>query len=92
MTDAAQIIEPQKPGSASVRPNAQKTCAARNVFKEEVIKRQQHSDIHRRLAFLSIGYTNKDSSLPTISKSDSVVCGILSMLVYGQSGVNASGG
>ena len=46
--DAAQIVEPQKPGSASDSPNTQKTCVAWNVFKKEVIKRQQQSDIQRR--------------------------------------------
>jgi hypothetical protein len=63
--DAAQIIEPQKPGSASTRPNAQETSAAWNVFKEEFIKRQQQSDIQRRLAFLGIAAPTKTHRYPS---------------------------
>jgi len=44
--DAGQINEPQEPDSASTRPDAQKTCAARNVFKKEIIDRQQQSDVN----------------------------------------------
>ena len=64
MPDAEQIIEPQKPGSASTGPNAQKTCAARNVLKEEVIKRQQQSDMQGRLAFLGIAAPTETHRYP----------------------------
>src|SRR5689334_10904198 len=52
--DIVQIIEPQKPGSASARPNAQQACAAWNIFKEKLIECQQQPDIQRSLVFLSI--------------------------------------
>jgi hypothetical protein len=64
VSNPPQIIEPQKPGSASARPNAQKTSVAWNVFKEEFIKRQQQSDVQRRLAFLGIAAPTKTHSLP----------------------------
>jgi hypothetical protein len=43
--DAPQIIEPEEPGSSSTSPNAQKTCAARNVFKNKFIERKYQSDV-----------------------------------------------
>ena len=39
--DAAQIIEPQKPDSASAGPDAQKTAIAGKVLEQEFIERQQ---------------------------------------------------
>jgi hypothetical protein len=66
--DAPQIIEPQKPRSSSTRPNAQQAAIAWNVFKEEFIKRQQQSDIQRRLAFVGIAApTTTHIATPTTS-------------------------
>src|SRR5689334_21096811 len=68
--DAAQIIEPQKPGGTRARPNAQKTCATWNVFKKEFIKRQQQPDIQRSLVSLCIAAPAKTHRYPTTSKSE----------------------
>jgi len=45
-------------------PNVQKTSTAWNVFKEEFIKRQQQSDIQRRLAFVGIAAPTKTHRYP----------------------------
>ena len=60
-----QVIEPEEPDSVSVRPNAQKTCAAWYFLKEEVIKRQQQSDMQGRLAFLGIAAPTETHRYPT---------------------------
>jgi hypothetical protein len=88
----AQIFKPQTPDSASTRPDAQKTCAARNVFKKEFIKRQQQFDFQRRLASIGIAGPTKTHRYPPSAKSDSVACGILSILVYRQQAVNNNDG
>jgi hypothetical protein len=44
VSDAAEIIEPEKPDSASAGPNAQKASIAGKILEQEFIERQQQPD------------------------------------------------
>jgi hypothetical protein len=57
-----QIIEPEEPDSASTRPDAQNTCAARKLFTKEFIDRQQQSNLLTTPCLHRWRWANKDSS------------------------------
>jgi hypothetical protein len=82
MPDAAQIIEPEKPESASARPDAQKASIGGEVLEQEFIERQQQADLQRDPAFRRLRCANKGSSLPHHQTRAARLVGMVSMLAY----------
>jgi len=87
--DAAQIIEPQKPDSASAGPDAQKPSITGKILEQEFIERQQQPDLQRYGVLIGCVVPTKAHRLPHQQQDGTTrLAGMLSILNFMEAAVN----
>ena len=88
MPDAAQIIEPQKPDSASACPDAQQASIAGKILEQEFIECQQQADLQRNGVFIGGFVVPTEAHRYPQHQIRDATCGMVSMLAYWHTAVN----